>query len=288
MAADGIIAGLQLLRQPNFARGFVAYLVSYLGTAMAPIALAFGVLELTGSASTTAYVIAAPTAAQIAVVLVGGALADRTSRQYLLVGADFTAMSAQLLIAWLFLSGTASLPLLIGLMLINGTAHAFAAPAMAGFIPQLVTRSELQAANALLALARNSAFTVGAAIAGMLVAFVGAGVAILIDALTFAVSGVLIASMRPAAQQVERGPSLVHELRLGWQEFTRHKWLWTIVLQFTVIMAALQAVWGLLGPAVTRDQMGGAADWGFVAATMGVGTLTGGLIALRIRVRRPC
>lgn len=51
---------------------FVAYMVSYTGTAMAPIALAFGVLELTGSAKDSAIVIAAPTAAAVLVLLVGG------------------------------------------------------------------------------------------------------------------------------------------------------------------------------------------------------------------------
>ena len=53
---------------------FVAFLVSYTGTAMAPIAMAFGVLELTGSAADAAFVIAAPTAASIVVILLGGLL----------------------------------------------------------------------------------------------------------------------------------------------------------------------------------------------------------------------
>ena len=53
---------------------FVAYLVSYTGTAMAPIAMTFGVLELTGSAADAAFVIAAPTAASILVLLLDGLL----------------------------------------------------------------------------------------------------------------------------------------------------------------------------------------------------------------------
>ena len=53
---------------------FVAFLVSYTGTAMAPIAMAFGVLELTGSAADAAFVIAAPTAVSIVVLLLGGLL----------------------------------------------------------------------------------------------------------------------------------------------------------------------------------------------------------------------
>jgi len=67
-----ISAGLRLLRTPNIAKLFIAYLVSYSGTAMAPIALAFGVLELTGSTRDSAIVIAAPTLAAIGVLLIGG------------------------------------------------------------------------------------------------------------------------------------------------------------------------------------------------------------------------
>ena len=53
---------------------FVAFLVSYTGTAMAPIAMAFGILELTGSAADAAFVIAAPPAVSIVVLLLGGLL----------------------------------------------------------------------------------------------------------------------------------------------------------------------------------------------------------------------
>ena len=80
MATNHIAQGLRLLANPNVSRMFIAYVVSYTGTAMAPIAMAFGVLELTGSAADAAFVIAAPTAASIVVLLLGGVIADRTSR----------------------------------------------------------------------------------------------------------------------------------------------------------------------------------------------------------------
>lgn len=85
---------------------FVAYLVSYTGTAMAAIAMASGVLELTGSAADAAFVIAAPTAASIVVLLLGGIVADRTSRQRMMILAEITAAAAQCSMAALFISGT--------------------------------------------------------------------------------------------------------------------------------------------------------------------------------------
>ena len=59
------------------------------------------------------------------------------------------------------------------------------------------------------------------------------------------------------------------------------------MVQFSLIVAALDAVFGLLGPAVARNQLGGAVDWGIIAAGFGAGTLIGGLLALKLNVKRP-
>ncbi|MFT6516666.1 MAG: hypothetical protein ACJATP_000320 [Candidatus Azotimanducaceae bacterium] len=79
MTNPGIRQGLALLQNQDFARRFIAYVIAYAGNAMAPIAIAFGVLALTGSATDTALVIAAPTAAQVVILLLGGVLADRNN-----------------------------------------------------------------------------------------------------------------------------------------------------------------------------------------------------------------
>ena len=110
--------GLVLLKDRDFLRLFIAYLVTYLGTAMAPIALAFGVLDLTGSTSDSAIVIAASTTGQILILLIGGTLADRTSRHHMLIFADSVAFCSQMAMAYLLFSGEATVMNLAGLMLI--------------------------------------------------------------------------------------------------------------------------------------------------------------------------
>ena len=280
-------AGFSLLRKPNVNRMFIAYLVSYTGTAMAPIAMAFGVLELTGSTADTAIVIAAPTLASIAVLLFGGVLADRTSRKLIICSADSLAMIVQLGIAGLFLSGFASVPWLTLLMLVNGIAMALHAPAATGFIIQLVDKEELQAANALLGIARHGAIAGGAALGGILVAVFGAGITLAIDALSFGLSALLVASVRPKMQARPDPATILEDLRLGWREFTSHTWLWVIVLQFTLIVAVHESIFGLLGPAVSREQLNGALDWGLIASAFGVGTLAGGIWGMRIQPRYP-
>ena len=266
---------------------FVAYLVSYSGTAMAPIAMAFGVLELTGSTTDASIVIAAPTLASIVVLLFGGVIADRTSRQRVIYSSELLAMCAQLSLAFLFLSGFATVPWLTAAMLVNGIAMALHAPAATGLIIQLVDKEDLQTTNALLGTARNGAIAGGAALGGILVAAFGAGITLVIDAVSFGVSALLVFSLRPRTQIPPAAASIFEDLRLGWREFISHTWLWVIVIQFSLIVAAAESVFGLIGPAVAREQMGGAVDWGFIAAGFGLGTLAGGITGIKVRPRYP-
>jgi MFS family permease len=275
------------LRDRNFALLFSARLVSMFGTAMAPLAIAFGVLELTGSAAQMGIVIASQTGAQVAVTLLGGAMADRSSRQHQMVRADILATCVQASMAVLFLTGVANVLNLSILMALNGIAMGFHQPAETGLVPQVVPRHKLQAGNALLGAARSGALAMGAAAAGVLVAFVGTGWAMAVDALTFAISGSLIYKLQPAEQTRGKVASLFQDLQEGWGEFVSHRWLWTIVLQFSLVVAAQQSVFALIGPTVAKRMMGGAMDWGFIAGALGIGTFAGGFVAMRLNVQRP-
>jgi predicted MFS family arabinose efflux permease len=279
--------GIALLRDRDFPKLFAAHLVSWFGTSMVPIAMAFGVLQLTGSTSATGIVIASQIGAQLLVVLFGGVVADRVSRRRVMVTADLAAMIGQLAMAAALISGRANVPLLMFLMAWNGVAGAFHHPALVGFVPQVVAPEKLHAANALLGTARSGAFALGAACGGVLVALVGSGATIAIDAVGFGAAALLISRIRIAEHATPPAATLLDDLRGGWTEFTSHRWLWVIVLQFSLVVAASESVYGLIGPAVAKQSMNGAPDWGFISAAFGVGTLVGGFVALRLHVVRP-
>src|SRR5262249_11667749 len=153
-----------LLRDPNFARVFAARMISAFGTPMAPVALPFAVLEdLHGSARDVGIVIAAAAAAQVAFQIFAGALADRGSRRAQMVTGDLTAAAAQGTIAALLALGMASVPALVVLELVIGTALALHQPAAVGLVPLVVDRDDLHEANALLAIANSLAIGLGAA-----------------------------------------------------------------------------------------------------------------------------
>ena len=278
------------LRDPSFARLFAARLISAFGTPMAPVALPFAVLEdLHGTARDVGVVIAAASGAQVLFQLFAGALADRGSRRTQMMTADLAAAAAQGAIALLLALGAASVPALVALEVVIGTAFALHHPASVGIVPEVVARDELQSANALLAIANSTAMGLGAAVAGLVAARFGARAALAIDALTFLASALLISGLRVRAASVveEAGESLLAALRAGWREFTRHRWLWTIVLQFTVMLVGWFGTYAVVGPVIAKRALGGAAAWGTIASANGFGLIAGGLVALRVHFPRP-
>ena len=288
--SQGFRDGLALLAQRDFLRLFVARLVSAFGTSMVFVALPFAVLELVGSERPQAvgYVVASASGAQILFQLFGGALADRGSRQRMMVRADVLATLAQAAMAGLLFSGHATIPILMALSAAVGVAFALHFPAGVGLVPLVVERGQLQPANALLSVANSTAMGLGAAVGGLIAATIGAAFAIAIDAATFALSGALVFTLRPRAQpRGEAASTLWRDMREGWREFTAHRWLWTIVAQFSLLVMGFQATYAVIGPIVAERSMGGAASWGMVAAGFGAGLLCGGLLAMRLRLTRP-
>jgi MFS family permease len=258
-----------------------------LGSAVAPIALAFGVLDLTGSKSDLGLVLAAQWLPQLVLILFGGVFADRLPRHLVMVGANAVAAAAQGTIAALLLTGHAKLWHLIALQVLRGASFSFFFPASQGLVPQTVPIGELQPANVLFSMTRNGTNIVGSALGGALVAATSPGWALAFDGATYLVSALIFAGMRlpPRAASIE-APNMLRELAEGWSEFVSHRWLWTIVVAAGIgNMAWITG--NVYGPLVAKQSLGGAAPWGAIAACEAVGLLLGGFLLLRYRPARP-
>ncbi len=140
------------LAERQFRLLFAGRTVSFLGNAIAPIALAFAVLDLTGSKSDLGFVLAARAIPQVLFILVGGIWADRLRRNQVMVASNILSGATQAMVAALLLTGTAQVWMLIALAAVNGFASAFFFPASVGIVPQTVSATMLQSANALLRL----------------------------------------------------------------------------------------------------------------------------------------
>src|SRR5579875_2261438 len=85
----------EVLRLSDLRLVFGATLASNLGDGIVSVALAFAVLDLTGSATDLGIVLAARTVAQVSVMLIGGVLADRMSRRSVMIAADLARFGSQ-------------------------------------------------------------------------------------------------------------------------------------------------------------------------------------------------
>jgi MFS family permease len=260
--------------------------INALGNSFAPIALAFAVLDLTGSARDLGLVVGARTLANVLFLLFGGVLADRLPRHLLMVGSSLAAGLVQAAVAALVLTGTATIPLLVALSVVNGVASAVALPASAALLPLTVPEEVRLQAIALSRICLNSAMVLGSPIAGVVVAAAGPGVGIAVDAAAFVVSGLCFALVRVTmpTRSGERA-NVLADLRTGWSEFRSRTWLWVVVAGFSLLNAAWTGGLYVLGPAVA-DRTIGRPAWGLVLAAETAGMILGGLLAIRLKLRR--
>jgi MFS family permease len=274
------------LREREFRLLFAGRTISLVGSAIAPVALAFAVLDLTGSKTDLGVILACREIPLVVFLLVGGIWADRLPRNRVMMGANGVSAIAQGTAAALLITGNAEVWHLAALAALNGAASAFFFPASSGIIPQTVPASLLQQANALLQLAMNTAMIGGAAVAGFLVAGVGSGWAIAVDAATYLVAAIVVALMRLPDVAHERATNFLHELAIGWREFRSRTWLWAIVAQFSVLLMVTLGALSVLGPVVADDELGGAKAWGTILTGWTAGLVAGGLVGLRFRPKR--
>jgi MFS family permease len=264
---------------------------------MAPVAVAFAVLDLTGSAGALGLVLAARSIPQVAFMLAGGVIADRFDRTTVLVLANVVAASAQAVTALLLLTGTASLPALVALQALNGSATALVFPAASAITPQMVPSGILQQANAMIRLALNGAIIVGASIGGLLVGYFGPGWGLAVDACTYLTAAWFFSRMGRAPLRTKEGDDadlprrgavsgVFTDLRDGWREVMARTWLWPVIVAFGFANAAQAAGWQTLGP-VVAEQTFGPQGWGFILAAQTAGMFVGAMVLMRLRPRRP-
>ncbi|MGW6744426.1 MFS transporter [Streptomyces sp. NPDC055025] len=276
-----------LLRDRRFLLLAAARTVSVLGNGFARVALAFAVLALPGAGpGKLSLVLACQALPQLLFVLVGGVIADRMSRSRLMVLSDAVGAAAYGGLAAMVLTGHAPLWALCVLAVLAGTATAMFLPAMEGVVPLIVPAHHLQRANGALRIGTNSAMLLGLALSGVSVALVGAGWALALNAVSFAVSALFVNGLRltTSPRAVSSGWA---DLRDGWHEFASRQWLWAVVAQYAVVVAAINATLGVLGPLTAEEGLGGARAWSLIVAAQALGMIAGAGIATRVRVRRP-
>ncbi|MFI6481579.1 MFS transporter [Nonomuraea sp. NPDC050663] len=261
----------------NFALYFGARTVSLLGDAMMPVAAALAVGQVYGIAG-VGYTLAVWTTSAILVMLFGGVFADRFGARTMMITADVLRIFSQVTVAFAFVDGTPPFGLLMAMAFVSGIGAGLFEPGVNGMVP-LVARDP-QRANATLKIAEAITQLAGPALAGILVLAAGPVFVYAFDAATFLVSAVCLVLVRVAVPKPEPA-NVLADLRRGWHEFRARSWMWSVILVWVF--------WGVLviGPSVPLSSQVIGADYGWVMAALGLGTVAGGLVAIRLRPRRP-
>ncbi|MBK3564400.1 MFS transporter [Streptomyces sp. MBT62] len=271
----------------NYTLLTTAAVATGLGGSGALIAAAFAVLDAGGDSGDVGLVAASRTLPLVVFLLISGALADRVPRHRVMVAANALSCVSQAAFAVLVLAGEPRLWQMMLLTALGGTGQAFFGPAAEGMLMSTVSGEQASKAFAVFRTAMQGASLGGAALGGALVAAVGPGWVLALDAAMFAVAGALRSFLDVSHIPVRApGGGMLADLRDGWREFIGRPWLWSVVLAFSVANAVVGAADGVYGPLVARDSLGGAGPWGLALAAFGAGTVAGALLMTRWKPRR--
>ncbi|MGW4411362.1 MFS transporter [Nonomuraea sp. NPDC004702] len=282
MTHPRLAAAVELLRtNPRYRRYALARISSTIGSTVAPLGLAFAVVDLGGGATALGLVLMSGLLIFLVVTPVAGVLADRLPRLSIIVACQLVSGAAQLLAAGMVLNGAASVEALAGLTMVAGAAGAFFQPAAKGLVPQLVPPGPmLVQANALLQICFNAVAILGPGLAGLVIAAIGPGLILAWDGISFVVSAALFLTLRPSPGGRPVRRRFLADLAEGWTAFTERRWLWALTVLSMVTSSCWAAGMSVLGPIYATQHLGGAAGWGLVNSAIGVGLACGSIISL--------
>lgn len=222
------------LRHRPFALLVAARAISALGDFVHDVALAWLVLELTGSAAAMGLVVTAKVIPALLVLAFGGVVADRLPKIRTLIASDALSGAVVIAIAVLVATQAVGLGHLVLLNVVFGVVAAVFLPTWSAIVPELVSLEDRSSANALATLATRVAGIAGPALGAGLVALGGTAVAFAFDALTFLVSiGLLLLVRAPRPAAIDGPPttpaparaSVLADLRSGFRASIDPPWI---------------------------------------------------------------
>jgi MFS family permease len=278
------VAAWSPLRRPVFRALWIATIVSNIGTWMQGTASAWLMTSLTPSTLMVALVQTSVTLPIFLLALPGGVLADVLNRRRLLLFTQGWMLTAAAALGWLTLSGLTTPWLLLTLTLLLGFGAAMNAPSWQAIVPELVSRREIPSAVALNSAGFNVSRSVGPALGGLVLGAFGAGVAFLMNAVSFlGVMAVIFfwrQSPRESSLPAER---VISATRTGVRYVRHAPALRAVLIRVVSFISCASALMALL-PLVARRELGlGSEGYGYLLGFFGAGAVTGAMVLQGIR-----
>ena len=262
-----------------------------IGGSISSVAVNWLVFHYTGSTLDIAYVGLTGIVPGIVLGLFAGVLADRYDRRRLMITADVSrTVVMAVLAAALYLTGF-SLFLILGVMTLIYSFSAVFNPASQAILPRIVSAGQLESANGLLSALSQTASTVGAGVGGLLIVLAGAVSGFSINAVTFALSALLLLQIAASFGRVEgrapgSKPSFRKEFGEGVHYMKEHPPVLKVTLGFLPGNFLFTMVIGFLVVYASALYAGSAAVFGYIEAAFTAGAVVGALAVPRMRARR--
>jgi MFS family permease len=272
-----VLRALRPLRWRDYRLFWSGSFVANLGLWMQQIALGWLIYDMTRSASLLGAISFCGSLPVLTLGLLGGAIADRASRRFVMVGTLTVIACTALVLSLLTAIGHLAIWHIVAISMVAGAASALFGPSAQAVIPSLVGDGELLNAISLNSVQFNLARTIGPALAGLAYGSIGPAGCFALNAAGFLVMVLMIARIRlPRAPHVT-APPVIRALRDAIGYAGRHA-----VIGPALFLATVMSIFGfpyiILLPALARDTLGlDASGLGYLMASVGAGAVVGGL-----------
>jgi len=274
------------LRNTLFRSLWIATIVANVGTWMQDVGAGWLMTSLSSSPSMVALVEAADSFPLMLLALPAGALADIVDRRRLLIAIQIYLLivaSTLGILTWLEMTTAWTL---LGFTFALGVGAAMMMPAWAAIVPDLVPAEEMPSAIALNSIAINVSRAIGPAIAGVLVAAVGAWLVFVLNALSYVgILAVLLRWRREHHKSTLPTERFLSAIRVGMRFVMHTRALQVVLIRGSAFFVFASATWSLF-PLIVRRELGrGPEVYGLLLTCIGVGAVAGAMLLPRVRAK---
>jgi MFS family permease len=274
------------LAQRAFRWLWLGMLISWIGTWGQTVGAQWLLVDAPNAAALVSLVQAVTTLPLMLLALPGGVLADSFDRRWLLITVQAYLFVLGILLAVLTAAGQMPPALLLAFTFALGAGGAVQLPAWQATMPELVPRNQLRAATRLDLVSVNGARSLGPALAGLVIAYLG-GVPVVfaLYAVCVAFFGVVLLFWRRPKVESENRERFLPALRAGGRYVWHEPIVRRMLLRTMLFVAPAVALWALL-PLVASQRLGlGADGYGALFGALGLGAIVGAFVLGRVRDR---
>ena len=271
---------LSSLRNSSFAWLWSGQTISRIGDAFYRIALAWWVLEATGSATAMGTVLIFSSVPMLIFLLIGGVTVDRFSRSKIMFASDIGRGLIVLIVSFFAYQGTLQLWHIYLASITFGFVNAFFQPAYSALIPQVVAQSDLPSANSLTNLSERLAGIIGPALGAAIVAAGGSPTAFLLNAITFFLSAIcIVPSLQFKNPISSQKGNAWQDLREGFSTVMRMPWMWITILLASIVNITEGSVSAVATPFLVSEKFGHNVNaLGWILSAISIGSVVTALI----------